>query len=162
MAIAPGRTELPENIMSTTMRKLLTVGLLSLCAAGMSAQSQTASPGPSSRNANVDKEDPNKPDTPKHEVPNQEAPGSGNNNDGAAAGTVTPSGGDGSPTTAGRDPTQHTQRGMMEKNSAADTARDCEALPDAEKEMSEQEVKKQTRTVESEKSSPDHPPVTPK
>src|SRR5690554_4125253 len=161
MAIAPGRTELPENIMSTTMRKLLTVGLLSLCAAGMSAQSQTASPGPPSRNANVDKEDPNKPDTPKHEVPNQEAPGSGNNNDGGAAGTATPSGGDGSSTTTNRDPTQHTQPGMLEKNNAANTARDCEALSDSEKERCEQDVKKQTDTVDRDESSPPVP-VTPK
>lgn len=102
--------------MNTTMRKLLTVGLLSLCAAGMSAQSQTASPGPSSRNANVDKEDPNKPDTPEHEIPNQEAPGSGDNDDGQAAGTVTPSGGDGSATTENRDPTQPIPRNSAEQN----------------------------------------------
>lgn len=152
--------------MSTTMRKLLTVGLLSLCAAGMSAQSQTASPGPSSRNANVDKEDPNKPDTPEHEIPNQEAPGSGDTHDGAAAGTVTPSGGDGSPTTTNRDPTQHTQRGTMEKNDATNAAQDCQALTGPEKEACEDDVKKQTDTVESRDSEstemPDTPETTPK
>lgn len=143
--------------MNTTMRKLLTVGLLSLCAAGMSAQSQTASPGPSSRNANVDKEDPNKPNTPEHEVPSQEAPGSGDTRDGAAAGTLTPSGGDGSSTTTGRDPTQHTQRGAMEQNNAANAARDCEALSDSEKEVCEQEIKKQTDTVGNKESTPPTP-----
>lgn len=85
----------------TFTRKLATAGLLSLCVAGLSIQAQTASPGPPSRNANVDREDPNKPDTPEHEIPNQEAPGSGNNDDRGAAGESTPTGGDG--TSAGGD-----------------------------------------------------------
>lgn len=88
--------------MTTTIaRKLATAGLLSLCVAGLNIQAQTASPGPPSRNANVDREDPNKPKTPEHEIPNQEAPGSGANNDHGAAGKSTPTGGDG--TSSGGD-----------------------------------------------------------
>lgn len=144
--------------MNTTLRKLLTVGLLSLCAAGMSAQSQTASPGPSSRNANVDKEDPNKPDTPEHEIPNQEAPGSGNNDNSGAAGTATPTGGDGSSATTHHDPTQPIQHDTAEKNKASDAAKDCAALAGDEKEMCEQEVTKQTDTMENKESAPSATP----
>lgn len=104
--------------MNMTVRTLLTAGLLSLCVAGFTVQSQTASPGPPSRNVNVDKEDPNKPDTPANEIPNQEAPGSGNNNDEGATGTTTPTGGDGSSTTENREPTQPIQRGANDKQSA--------------------------------------------
>lgn len=125
--------------MNTAMtRKLLTAGLLSLCAAGLTVQAQTASPGPPSRNANVDKEDPNKPDTPEHEIPSQEAPGSGNNNDRGAAGETTPTGGDGSPTMDNRDPTQPIPRNSAEQN-ASTTSQDCGELKGAEKAACEQE-----------------------
>lgn len=130
--------------MKTTVRKLLTVGLLSLCAAGLSVQSQTASPGPGSRNANVDKEDPNKPDTPEHEIPNQEAPGSGSNDDQGAAGTSTPTGGDGSPTTENNDPTQPMQRGTTEQNNAT---QDCNTLSGIEKYACEQTLSNQADTT---------------
>lgn len=100
-------------------RKLVTAGLLSLCVVGLSIQAQTASPGPPSRNANVDREDPNKPDTPEHEIPNQEAPGSGTNNDTGAAGQSTPTGGDGSAMKTNRDPTQQIPRNSAEQNAAS-------------------------------------------
>lgn len=116
---------------TTIARKLVTAGLLSLCAAGLSIQAQTASPGPPSRNANVDKEDPNKPDTPAHETPSQEAPGSGNNNDRGAAGQSTPSAGDGSSATENRDPTQPIPRNSAEQN-AADSV-DKQTPPDVQR-----------------------------
>lgn len=139
--------------MNATVHKLLTIGLLSLCAAGLSVQGQTASPGPNSRNANVDKEDPNNPDTPEHSIPNQEAPGTGNDDEGGAAGTTTPSGGDGSSTTENRDPTQHTQRGALEQS---EVLQDCDALERSEQEMCKEALRKQTETVtEKEDSSSD-------
>lgn len=134
--------------MTTTARKLLTIGLLSFCAMGLSVQAQTASPGPNSRNANVDKEDPNKPDTPEHEIPNQEAPGSGNHQSGGAAGTLTPTGGDGSVATENRDPTQPIQSDTAKQNNAERTKQDCEALTGSEKEMCQKALERQTDTIQ--------------
>lgn len=108
--------------MNTKIRTVLIAGTLSLCAVGLSAQSQTASPGPNSRNANVDREDPNKPDTPENKIPHQHAPGSGNNAQSGAAGSESPTGGDGTPSTATGDVTQPIQNHSGEHgNTAQDT-----------------------------------------
>src|SRR5690554_2823468 len=98
-------------MMNSTTRNLTVAIVLGLSVIALGAQAQTASPGPSSRNANVDKEDPNKPDTPAHEIPNHEAPRSVNNdNYTGAAGTSTPTGGDASTTTKNMGVTQPINR----------------------------------------------------
>lgn len=134
--------------MKLILRHTLMVGVLAFCVAGLNVQSQTASPGPSSRNANVDREDPNKPKTPEHEIPAQEAPGSENSRDPGAAGTTTPTGGDGSNATQNRDPTQPVQGAVQKQDPHASTTRDCDILSGDQKEMCEQEIAKQSKTLD--------------
>lgn len=128
--------------MNTILRHTLTAGVLVLCTIGLNVQSQTASPGPGSRNANVDREDPNKPDTPEHEIPSQEAPGSGNNNEEGAAGTSTPTGGDGSNATVNRDPTQPIQGQQDKQTPPSSRVQDCDTLTGESRKVCEQELAK--------------------
>lgn len=132
--------------MKPLFRHTLMAGMLALCVTGLSVEAQTASPGPGSRNVNVDREDPNKPDTPEHEIPAQEAPGSGNRDEPGAAGTTTPTGGDGSDATQNRNPTQHTQSpqdSMTSEKASNKQKHNCDKLTGAEKEKCEQEASTQ-------------------
>lgn len=134
--------------------QFLAMGLLGLCAVGLNAQAQTASGGPNSRNANVDKEDPNKPNTPQHDVNKQPAPGSRSNADKGAAGESTPTGGDGSNATKNRDVTQPIQ-GIDE--SRRENQPDCEAMTGPEKEICEKQDEKQRATSARDEAAPAEP-----
>lgn len=118
--------------MNSILRNNIAVGVLIACAAALTAHAQTAVPGPGSTNATIDDQkfvgENAHPENPLSAgTPDPKEEGS----DGEAAGTDTPTYGDGSADTETKSPTQPIQGGS-DTSSAADV--DCTTFSGSEKE----------------------------